>query len=135
MVAAFQQRRDLVVKGLNAMPGIRCQNPKGAFYVFPNIAGVCQHLGVLEAFQRLPPELQKKTSPSTLFQLFLLFEYQVATLDRKSFGRLGTEDFHYLRLSIATDTASLEEGLNRIGAAVTDREGFQRFFARGDRLW
>ncbi len=135
MVAAFQQRRDLVVKGLNATPGIRCQNPKGAFYVFPNIAGVCQTLGILDAFQGLPPELQRKTSPSTLFQLFLLFEYQVATLDRKSFGRIGTEHMHYLRLSIATDMDSLQEGLRRLAAAAADRDGFQRFFTRGDHLF
>jgi aspartate aminotransferase len=135
MVTAFQQRRDLVVKGLNATPGIRCQNPKGAFYVFPNIAGVCQTLGILDAFQGLPPELQRKTSPSTLFQLFLLFEYQVATLDRKSFGRLGTEHLHYLRLSIATDMDSLQEGLRRLAAAAADRDGFQRFFTRGEHLF
>ncbi len=135
MAAVFQQRRDFVVKSLNAIPGVRCQTPKGAFYVFPNIAGVCAQLGILEAFQSLPPELRAKSSPSTLFQLFLLFEYQVATLDRKSFGRLGTEHLHYLRLSIATDTASLQEGMARFAAAAQDGAGFRRFFARGDRLF
>ena len=89
MAAVFQQRRDLVVRGLNAIPGVRCQTPKGAFYVFPNIAGVCAQLGILDAFQSLPPDVRTKTSPSTLFQMFLLFEHQVATLDRKSFGRIG----------------------------------------------
>ncbi len=135
MAAVFQQRRDLVVAGLNAIPGVRCQTPKGAFYVFPNIAGVCQSLGILEAFQSLPPAMQQKTSPSTLFQLFLLFEYQVATLDRKSFGRIGTESLHFLRISIATDTAALQEGLARIAAAAQDRAGFQRFFSRGEHLF
>jgi aspartate/methionine/tyrosine aminotransferase len=134
MAAVFQQRRDLVVAGLNAIPGVRCQNPKGAFYVFPNIAGVCQSLGILEAFESLPADLKKKTSPSTLFQLFLLFEYQVATLDRKSFGRIGAEHLHFLRLSIATDTDSLKEGLTRFAAAAQDRAGFARFVQRGDRL-
>jgi len=135
MAAVFQQRRDLVVGGLNAIPGIRCQTPKGAFYVFPNIAGVCTHLGILDAVQSLPPDVRTKTSPSTLFQLFLLFEYQVATLDRKSFGRLGTEHLHFLRISIATDTASLQEGLKRLAAAARDRAGFQRFFSRGEHLF
>jgi aspartate/methionine/tyrosine aminotransferase len=135
MAAVFQQRRDLVVSGLNAIPGVRCQNPKGAFYVFPNIAGVCQQLGILEAFQSLPPEVKPKTSPSTLFQMFLLFEHLVATLDRKSFGRIGTEHLHFLRLSIATDTDSLKEGLTRFAAAATDRAGFQRFFSRGEHLF
>ncbi len=135
MAAVFQQRRDLVVQSLNAIDGVRCQNPKGAFYVFPNIAGVCQRLGIMEAFQSLPPDLRKKTSPSTLFQMFLLFEHLVATLDRKSFGRIGTEQMHYLRLSIATDTESLKEGMKRLAAAAGDREGFQRFFRKGERLF
>ena len=135
MSSVFQQRRDLVVTGLNAIPGVRCQNPKGAFYVFPNIAGVCKQLGIMDAFQGLPQEVRGRTSPSTLFQMFLLFEYQVATLDRKSFGRIGTEHLHYLRLSIATDTESLKEGLKRFAAAAQDKEGFGRFFQRGDRLF
>jgi aspartate/methionine/tyrosine aminotransferase len=67
--------------------------------------------------------------------MFLLFEYQVATLDRKSFGRIGAEQLHFLRLSIATDTDSLKEGLTRFAAAAKDREGFQRFFSRGERLF
>jgi aspartate aminotransferase len=135
MVSTFQLRRDLVVGGLNAIPGIHCQNPKGAFYVFPNIRGVCESLGVMDAFRSLSPDLRKKTSPSTLFQLFLLFEYQVATMDRKSFGRIGTEDLHFLRLSIATDTESLREGVKRIGEAAKDAKGFKAFFERGDHLF
>ncbi|MBM4349696.1 MAG: aminotransferase class I/II-fold pyridoxal phosphate-dependent enzyme, partial [Deltaproteobacteria bacterium] len=91
MVNTFQERRGIVIDGLNRIKGIRCQKPKGAFYVFPNISEVCENLGIMEAFQSLPPDLQKKTSPSTLFQMFLLFEYQVATMDRKSFGRIGAE--------------------------------------------
>jgi aspartate/methionine/tyrosine aminotransferase len=135
MVGAFQQRRDLVVKGLNGIEGVRCQNPKGAFYVFPNIAGVCERLGIIEAFQTLPAEARGKTSPSTLFQMFLLFEHQVATLDRKSFGQIGAERLHYLRLSIATDMESLKEGLKRFAAAAQDAEGFRRFFRKGEHLW
>ena len=135
MVSAFQERRDLVVSGLNAIKGITCQNPKGAFYVFPNIRGVCEQLGIFDAYRNLPSDIQKKTSPSTLFQLFLLYEYQVATLDRKSFGRIGTEDLHYLRISIATDTESLREGVKRIAAAAQDREGFQKFFKKGEHLY
>ena len=135
MVGIFQERRDLVVDGLNAIEGIHCQRPKGAFYVFPNIGEACESLGILDAFQGLPPELRGKTSPSTLFQMFLLFEYQVATMDRKSFGRIGSEDFHYLRLSFATDTESLKEGLKRIARACQDRGGFGRFFSRREHLY
>jgi len=135
MVKTFQERRDFVVNGLNAIKGIRCQMPKGAFYVFPNIREVCENLGIMDAFRKLPPGLRQRTSPSTLFQMFLLFEYQVATLDRKSFGRIGIEDLHYLRISIATDTDSLQEGVKRFEAASQDKEGFRLFFKRGEHLY
>ena len=46
--------------------------------------------------------------------MFLLFVHGVATMDRKSFGRIGAEPFHYLRLSIATGTEELKKGLVRI---------------------
>jgi aspartate/methionine/tyrosine aminotransferase len=135
MVNTFQERRGIVIDGLNRIKGIRCQKPKGAFYVFPNISEVCENLGIMEAFQNLPPDLQKKTSPSTLFQMFLLFEYQVATMDRKSFGRIGAESFHYLRLSFATDTDSLKEGLRRLSIASQDKKGFGQFFKKREHLY
>jgi aspartate/methionine/tyrosine aminotransferase len=134
MVAAFQERRDVVVKGLNAIPGITCQNPKGAFYVFPNIGGVCRDVGAVAAFEKLPKDMQAKTSPSTLFQMFLLFRFHVATMDRKSFGRIGTEGMHFLRLSIATGIDDLREGLKRIAEAAKDNEGFAAFVKEGKRL-
>ena len=135
MVKTFQERRDLVVNGLNAIKGIGCQNPKGAFYVFPNIRGVCDQLGIFDAYRNLPSDIQRKTTPSTLFQMFLLFEHQVATLDRKSFGRIGIEDLHFLRLSIATDTESLKEGVKRIAAAAQDSQGFKAFLKKGEHLY
>jgi aspartate aminotransferase len=135
MVRTFQDRRDLVVSGLNAIKGIGCQNPKGAFYVFPNIRGVCEQLGIFDACRNLPSDVQKKTTPSTLFQMFLLYEYQVATMDRKSFGRIGIEDLHYLRISIATDTESLREGVKRVAAAAQDKGGFQKFLKKGEHLY
>jgi aspartate/methionine/tyrosine aminotransferase len=67
--------------------------------------------------------------------MFLLYEYQVATMDRKSFGRIGAEDFHYLRLSFATDTESLREGIKRIAAAVQDKKGFSQFFKKRENLY
>ncbi|MBU1184304.1 MAG: aminotransferase class I/II-fold pyridoxal phosphate-dependent enzyme, partial [Proteobacteria bacterium] len=134
MVDTFQMRRDLVVEGLNAIPGIRCLKPKATFYVFPNVEGVCRNLGIMEAFEDLPEGIRSKTSPSTLLQMFLLFVHWVATLDRKSFGRIGAEPYHYLRLSIATGTEDLKKGLARIAEAAGDREGFRRFFDKGERL-
>jgi aspartate aminotransferase len=135
MVAAFQERRDLVVEKLNAIDGITCQKPKGAFYVFPNIGGVCESLGVLDAYRSLPVEVRARTSPSTLFQLFLLFRYHVATLDRRSFGRIGTDSMHFLRISIATAIDDLREGVARIARAAADRDGFADFVREGKRLY
>jgi len=135
MVKTFESRKDAVVDGLNGIEGIECQRPKGAFYVFPNVSGVCKSLGIMEAFQELPTEVKSKTSPSTLFQMFLLFNYQVATLDRKSFGRLGAENLHFLRLSIATDLELLKEGVKRIAAASVDEAGFRKFLDRGEYLY
>jgi aspartate aminotransferase len=131
MVASFQARRNFVVSGLNAIPGITCNSPRGAFYVFPNIGGVCRALGATDAFASLPPAVRERTSPSTLFQLFLLFKYQVATLDRRSFGAIGAEGKDYLRLSIATSQADLAEAVARIAAAARDREGFATFMTEG----
>ena len=135
MVDAFQSRRDMVVDGLNAVKGIRCGTPMGAFYVFPNVRGVCENLGAMDAYARLPSDVREKSSPSTLLQLFLLFEHQVATMDRKSFGRIGAEDLHFLRVSIATGMDSLREAIKRIAAAAADQKGFQAFVGRGEHLF
>lgn len=134
MVRAFQERRDLVVQGLNAIDGVSCQNPRGAFYVFPNIGGLCESLGAVAAHAGLADELRRRTSPSTLFQMFLLFRHHVATMDRKSFGRIGAEGKHFLRLSVATGLDELREGLGRIAAAAADRKGFEDYLASGDPL-
>ncbi|MEJ2383670.1 MAG: aminotransferase class I/II-fold pyridoxal phosphate-dependent enzyme [Xanthomonadales bacterium] len=134
MNTAFQQRRDVVVDALNAMPGVSCQVPKGAFYVFPNIAGVVQNLGIDDAYAELPPEIQVRTSPSTLFQMFLLWNYHVATMDRRSFGQIGAEHMHFLRLSIATGMDDLKTGMERMAEAVADRSGFARFIAAREHL-
>ncbi|MCE5262921.1 MAG: aminotransferase class I/II-fold pyridoxal phosphate-dependent enzyme [Deltaproteobacteria bacterium] len=135
MVEIFQLRRNLVVDGLNGIPGIRCLKPKGTFYVFPNVEGACRYLGILKAFAGLPEAIRGKTSPSTLFQMFLLYVHGVATMDRKSFGRIGAEPFHYLRLSIATGTEELKKGVARIAAGAVDRDGFKRFFDAGEHLF
>ncbi len=94
---AFRARRDLVVDGLNAIPGITCLRPKGAFYVFPNISG----LG--------------KTSRE--FADALLQEYGVAALAGTSFGAAGEG---YLRLSTANSEANLIKALGRIEQAARE---------------
>jgi aspartate/methionine/tyrosine aminotransferase len=134
MVRAFEERRDRVVPALNGIDGVRCQMPKGAFYVFPNVAGVCEQLGILEAWDALPEEVRSRTSPSAMLQMFLLYRYGVATMDRNSFGVIGAEGQHFLRLSIATDLERLLEGVDRIAEAAGDREGF-RSFMEEEGLW
>lgn len=135
MVTAFQERRDVVVRRLNAIPGVSCQTPKGAFYVFPNIGGVCRDLGAVEAYEKLPPTVQTMTSPATLFQMFFLFRYHVATLDRKSFGRIGAEGKHFLRVSVATGMEDLKSGMDRLAEAAADKAGFAAFVKEGARLY
>ncbi len=131
MSSSFQSRRDVVVRALNRIDGVSCHMPRGAFYVFPNIGGVCERVGAIAHYRSLPPEARELTSPSTLFQLFLLFRYRVATMDRRSFGRLGSEGRHYLRISVATAIDDLEEAVHRIELAANDRDGFADFFATG----
>jgi len=134
MVDAFQRRRDQVVAGLNAIEGVSCQNPKGAFYAFPNVGGVVERLGVVEAFDGLSEEVRQDSSPATLFQLFLLHRYQVATMDRRSFSVLGSEGQHFLRLSIANADDELAEAVRRIGEASVDADGFHNFLHSGAHL-
>lgn len=130
MVAEFQHRRDVMVRHLEAIPGVRCASPKGAFYLFPNISGVCERIGAIDAWNALAPAIRDASSPSTLFQRFLLAEHKVATLDRRSFGAIGSEGKHFLRISVATALQDLAEAAFRIAAAAEDREGFRRFMRK-----
>ncbi len=95
MVNEFKKRRDLIVDGLNQIPGISCRRPKGAFYVFPNI----KKLGV----------------DCNRFADYLLDEGGVATLPGTHFGQYGDG---YLRLSYATSQEVIRKGLERISAAA-----------------
>jgi len=135
MTQTFEKRRDVIVNMLNNIPGINCQTPGGAFYLFPNIAGLCERLGVFSALTDLPENLGASTTPSTLFQMFALYHHHIAVMDRRSFGAIGTENMHFLRLSIAADIESLKEGVRRLAAAGDDREGFQRFIEKGENLF
>jgi len=135
MVSEFQNRRDYAVPALNAIDGITCANPKGAFYAFPNIEGVCRNIGILEAFENLAPAIQAKSSPSKLFQMFLLYRFGVATMDRKSFGEIEADDRHFLRLSIATDMDSIRDGISLIARAAVDKNGFESFIGQAQYLY
>jgi aspartate aminotransferase len=134
MVEAFQERRDWIVPALNAVPGVRCRLPKGAFYVFPNVAALCERLGILAAYERLAPASQARTTPAGMLQMFLLYRHGLATMDRASFGRLGSQGQHYLRLSIAASLDALREGVARLAAAADDAAGFASFLEE-EPLW
>jgi aspartate aminotransferase len=98
MVEEFRQRRDLVVEGLNALPGISCFMPQGAFYVFPNITGTGIKSG----------ELAKQ----------LLEQAGVACLSGTAFGAHGEG---FLRLSYANSIPNLQYGLQAIGEYLSVR--------------
>ncbi len=91
MVQEFRKRRDVIVEGLNAIPGISCRRPKGAFYVFPNVK-----------------ELGRKSKE--LENLFLE-EAGVASLTGTSFGAHGEG---YMRFSYANSVENIEEALKRL---------------------
>jgi aspartate/methionine/tyrosine aminotransferase len=95
MVDAFRQRRDLIVAGLNQIPGFRCLLPKGAFYVFPNT------------------EDTGKTSQELAD--YLLAEGGVALLSGTCFGAYGEG---FLRLSYANSEENINKALERIADAV-----------------
>ena len=95
MVKEFNKRRDVIVKGLNEIPGITCRNPKGAFYVFPNIT--------------------ETGKTSQWLSDYLLNEAGVAALAGTCFGEYGAG---YLRFSYANSIDNLELALERIDKAV-----------------
>lgn len=101
--AIYKARRDRVVDALNAMPGITCHRPEGAFYVYPNIAGT---------IGRSTPK-GKLLANDEDFALACLEEAHVALVAGKAFGMSP-----YLRISYATDDESLDEAMRRMGAWV-----------------
>jgi aspartate aminotransferase len=106
MAGEFDRRRRLIVAGLNALPGVRCVMPKGAFYAFANISGL---------FGRTwrKPEGAVTLKSSLDVTGFLLEEARVAVVPGKDFG----SDAH-VRLSYATSDTLISEGLARMGAAL-----------------
>jgi aspartate aminotransferase len=95
----YRNRRDLVVRLLNEIPGINCHTPEGAFYVFPNIAGCIGKI----------TEWGRRIESDTDFVSALLEEQHVATVQGSAYGMSP-----YFRISYATDTETLREGCRRI---------------------
>ena len=127
MVTAFQDRRDKVVAALNRIPGIQCQSPKGAFYLFPNVGSLCQRLGLIDDEGHATPTAERFGTPARALQGFLLERYGVATMDRHSFGRIGADGQHFLRVSIAASLERLMEAADRISRAAKDVDGCREF--------
>ena len=91
MMKTLKDRRDLMVNGLNAIDGITCRMPQGAFYAFPNITGLGLSSGELATM--------------------LIEEAGVATLPGTAFGPEGEG---YLRLCFSTSEESIREALSRV---------------------
>jgi len=95
MVKEFKARRDLIVDGLNKIPGFTCLKPKGAFYVFPNITGTGMKSKELETY--------------------LLEKAGVAGLSGTSFGKYGEG---YLRFSYANSQENIKKALDKIKSVL-----------------
>ncbi len=102
MVAEFDRRRKYITARLNAMEGIRCALPKGAFYVFPDVTGL---------FGKKWGD--KKIASSDDVTDFLLEEARVAVVAGSAFG-----DDRNIRFSYATSTKNIEKGMDQIAAAL-----------------
>ena len=96
MVTTYQQRRDVLVSGLNSIPGVSCRKPMGAFYAFPNI----------KSFNLSSDEMAN----------LILEEANVALLPGTSFGEFGEG---YLRIVYANSLENIREALERIGNVLS----------------
>jgi aspartate aminotransferase len=102
MVREFQKRRDVIVDRLNAIDGITCRKPEGAFYVFPNVNGLLNRIG----------RGKKLSSPCDVAD-YLLEEAKVAVVPGEDFGSP-----EHIRFSYATSLEDIEKGCARVRQAV-----------------
>ncbi|MEJ2758661.1 MAG: pyridoxal phosphate-dependent aminotransferase [Anaerolineales bacterium] len=97
MVSIYQKRRDVLVAGLNAIPGVHCRTPLGAIYAFPNV----------KSFRQSSDELAN----------LILEKANVALLPGTSFGTFGEG---YLRVVFANSVENIQRALDRIGEVLSD---------------
>ncbi|MBM4133801.1 MAG: pyridoxal phosphate-dependent aminotransferase [Nitrospira sp.] len=102
MVVEFDRRRRLMVERLNKMPGVSCRMPAGAFYAFPNIAGL---------FQRRHGQTPIDTPAAVA--TYLLKDAQIAVVPGEPFGSAS-----HIRLSYATGMEAIARGMDRMEAAL-----------------
>ncbi len=103
MVQAFQERRDLIMALLEQMAGVTCVQPNGAFYVFPNVAGLLQR----------PLANGTVCASSDDLANYLLEQARIGVVPGEAFGAPG-----YLRLSYAQSNADIQEGMRRFAEAI-----------------
>jgi aspartate aminotransferase len=100
MLAEYRKRRDFVIARLRQIPGVRCSEPKGAFYAYPNIGVALGKPGIGNTLQ---------------FAERALSDAKVAVVPGEAFG---TD--HHIRISYATSMGELERGLDRLHKFITD---------------
>lgn len=102
MKSLFLKRRDLIVELLNDLPGVKCANPKGAFYVFPDFSSYLN--------QKVNGKLLKDTFD---ISEYILDSVKVVTVPGDGFGARG-----HIRFSYATNRKIIQEGMNRVKKAL-----------------
>src|SRR5947209_20003186 len=103
MRQSFIERRDLIVRLLKEVPGVQCQVPSGAFYVWPNVTEACRMTGCAD---------------SEAFRKRLLAEAGVAVLADIHFGRRVPNDGQHIRFSYAASPAAIRNGVERLDAFI-----------------
>ena len=103
MRAAFEERRSIMVDGLNAIPRFECLLPEGAFYAFPSVQGLMGKTA----------EDGVVMTDDVAFSKYLLEVAKVAVVPGSAFGAPG-----FLRMSYAASNEQIREGLRRIAEAV-----------------
>jgi aspartate aminotransferase len=98
MVDEYRARRELIVSGLNALDGVNCRSPEGAFYVFPNVTGLMERT-----------YKGAKLGNSSRISEVLLEDFRVAVMPGAPFGAEG-----YLRMSFVTSREVIQKGLSRM---------------------
>jgi aspartate aminotransferase len=99
MLAEYRKRRDFVIRRLREIPGVKCAEPKGAFYAYPNVGTALGKSGIQNTLQ---------------FSEKLLAEGHVAVVPGEAFGT-----HEHVRISYATSMKELERGLDRIHRFIT----------------
>jgi aspartate/methionine/tyrosine aminotransferase len=103
MKQSFLERRDLIVGLLNAVPGVKCRTPGGAFYAWPNVTEACRMIGAADS-----EEFRKR----------LLHEAGVALLADIHFGARVPGEGQHVRFSYAASKQAIEQGIARMSEFI-----------------